>query len=43
MRPFLVTCLGAVCTAALALSLAPTAGASAAPAPAAVPGATANR
>ncbi|WP_244414490.1 peptidoglycan recognition protein family protein [Streptomyces hygroscopicus] len=40
MRPFLVTCLGAVCTAALALSLAPTAGASAAPAPAAVPGAT---
>ncbi|MFF9788504.1 MULTISPECIES: peptidoglycan recognition protein family protein [Streptomyces] len=32
MRPFLAICLGAVCTAALALPLAPTAGASAAPA-----------
>lgn len=40
MRPFLVTCLGAVCTAALALSLAPAAGAHAVPAPAAAPRAT---
>ncbi|MEU6330579.1 peptidoglycan recognition protein [Streptomyces sp. NPDC047049] len=42
MRPFLVTCLGAVCTAALALSLAPAAGAHAvaAPAPAPAPRAT---
>ncbi|MCF3144185.1 N-acetylmuramoyl-L-alanine amidase, partial [Streptomyces platensis] len=32
MRPFLATCLGAVCTAALALPLVPVAGASAAPA-----------
>ncbi|WP_435604620.1 peptidoglycan recognition protein family protein [Streptomyces sp. bgisy130] len=32
MRPFLATCLGAVCTAALALPLVPAAGASAAPA-----------
>lgn len=37
MRPFLVTCLGAVCTAALALSLAPAAGAHAVPAPAPAP------
>ncbi|MGW7576372.1 peptidoglycan recognition protein family protein [Streptomyces sp. NPDC054765] len=40
MRPFLVTCVGAVCTAALALPLAPPAGASTAPAPAPAPRAT---
>ncbi|MFE1176769.1 peptidoglycan recognition protein [Streptomyces sp. NPDC058773] len=33
MRPFLTLCCGALCTAALALPLAPSAGASAAPAP----------
>ncbi|WP_328688063.1 peptidoglycan recognition protein [Streptomyces caniferus] len=40
MRPFLVSCLGALCTAALALPLASAAGATAAPAPAAAPRAT---
>ncbi|GAA2614799.1 peptidoglycan recognition protein [Streptomyces tubercidicus] len=43
MRPFLATCLGAVCTAALALPLAPTAGASAAPVAAPGPAPAAQR